>query len=129
MIQGGFGRDDGYNGFMQLHRTGDLPEFIFAVTYPVALGVYEAAKVLGVKIPGDIDIMCFGDSDVSRFITPSLSCVNQPTKELGEKAVDLLLEIIANPEASADQHVTVPTELILRETCVGERLPGRQAAR
>lgn len=121
VIQGGFGRDDGYNGFMQLHRSGELPEFIFAVTYPVALGVYEAAKVLGVRIPQDIDIMCFGDSDVSRFITPSLSCVNQPTQELGAKAVKLMLELIAKPDATEDEHVVVPTDLILRETCVGER--------
>ena len=126
VIQGGFGRDDGYNAFMQLHRSGDLPEFIFAVTYPVALGVYEAAKVLGVRIPDDIDIMCFGDSDVSRFITPSLSCVNQPTQELGAKAVELMLDIIANPEPAADQHVIVPTDLILRETCVGDRPLRRQ---
>ena len=108
VIPGGFGRDD-------------LPEFIFAVTYPVALGVYEAAKVLGVKIPEDVDIMCFGDSDVSRFITPSLSCVSQPTLELGAKAVELMLSIIANPDSAADQHVMVPTDLILRETCVRER--------
>jgi DNA-binding LacI/PurR family transcriptional regulator len=120
VIQGGFGRDDGYNGFMQLHRSGDMPEFIFAVTYPVALGVYEAAKILGVRIPQDVDIMCFGDSDVSRFITPSLSCVNQPTLELGARAVELMLSIIANPDSAADQHVIVPTDLILRETCVRE---------
>jgi DNA-binding LacI/PurR family transcriptional regulator len=98
-----------------------MPEFIFAVTYPVALGVYEAAKVLGVRIPEDVDIMCFGDSDVTRFITPSLSCVNQPTLELGARAVELMLSIIANPDSSADQHVIVPTDLILRETCVRER--------
>lgn len=128
VIQGGFGRDDGYNGFMQLHRSGELPEFIFAVTYPVALGVYEAAKVLGVRIPNDVDLMCFGDSDVSRFISPSLSCVNQPTLELGSKAVELMLAIIANPDTAGDQHVTVPTDLILRETCVGEPLARRREA-
>ena len=128
VIQGGFGRDDGYNGFMQLHRSGELPEFIFAVTYPVALGVYEAAKVLGVRIPDDVDLMCFGDSDVSRFISPSLSCVNQPTLELGSKAVELMLAIIANPDTAGDQHVTVPTDLILRETCVGEPLARRREA-
>ena len=80
-----------------------------------------AAKVLGVRIPQDVDIMCFGDSDVSRFITPSLSCVNQPTLELGARAVELMLSIIANPDSTADQHVIVPTDLILRETCVRER--------
>ena len=122
VIQGGFGRDDGFNGFMKLHSSGPLPEFIFAVTYPVALGVYEAAKSLGVNIPGDVDIMCFGDSDVSRFITPSLSCVNQPTQELGAQAVEMMLEIIGSPESVIDRHVVMPTELILRETCTGPGL-------
>ena len=125
VLRGGFGRDDGYNAFIQLHRSGQMPEFIFAATYPVALGIYEAAKTLGVRIPGDIDIMCFGDSDVSRFITPALSCVNQPTQELGARAVALLLEIIGNPESAGEQHVVMPTDLILRETCLGDHTPGR----
>jgi len=128
VVPGGFGRDDGYNAFMQLHGSGALPEFIFAVTYPVALGIYEAAKVLGVRIPEDVDIMCFGDSDVSRFITPSLSCVNQPTTELGAKAVELMLSIIANPDSGGDRHVLVPTDLILRETCVSGRRARPQEA-
>jgi len=128
VLRGGFGRDDGYNAFMQLHRSGQLPEFIFAATYPVALGIYEAAKVLGVRIPADVDIMCFGDSDVSRFITPALSCVNQPTQDLGARAVALLLEIIGGPESAGDQHVVMPTDLILRETCLGDHSPGRPPA-
>lgn len=120
IIQNGFGKDDGYNGFMQLHNSGHLPEFIFAVTYPVALGVYEAAKQLGVRIPDDVDIISFGDSDVGRFISPSISCVHQPTAELGNKAVRMILEAILRPDGFQEQHVEIPTELILRETCIGK---------
>jgi LacI family transcriptional regulator len=120
IVHTGFGKDDGYAGFKQLYQTGQLPEFVFAVTYPVALGVYEAAKELGLKIPGDIDIICFGDSDVNRFLSPSLSCVHQPTQELGTKAVQLILDMIRNPEEVREQHIEIPTELILRETCIGK---------
>lgn len=121
VIQKGFSKDDGYNGFLQLHNSGHMPEFIFAVTYPVALGVYEAAKQLGVRIPQDVDIIAFGDSDVGRFISPSLSCVHQPTNELGSKAVRMILEAILHPEGFREQHVEIPTELILRETCTGKK--------
>jgi len=120
IVQSGFGKDDGYNGFKQLYAAGKLPEFVFAVTYPVALGIYEAAKDLGLKIPQDVDVMCFGDSDVNRFLSPSLSCVHQPTQELGRKAVEMMLEMIRNPEDVGEQHVEIPTELILRETCIGK---------
>jgi LacI family transcriptional regulator len=122
IVHSGFGKDDGYTGFKQLYQAGKLPDFVFAVTYPVALGIYEAAKDLGLRIPEDIDVICFGDSDVNRFLSPSLSCVHQPTQELGTKAVQMILEMIKNPEDAREQHIEIPTELILRETCRG-RIP------
>jgi len=117
VIPGGFGTKDGYEGFMQLHRQGILPEFIFAATYPVALGVYEAAKKLGLNIPDDIDIMCFGDSDMSHLLSPALSCVNQPTRELGMTAVHTILEVIRSHEKQKERHIVIPAGLTLRDTC------------
>ena len=120
VINGGFGKNVGYDGFMRLHTSGRLPEFIFAMTYPVALGIYEAAKELGLRIPEDVDLICFGDSDVSRVISPALSCVAQPSYELGAKAVELMLKTLLQPDSSKDQHLVLPTELVLRETCTGK---------
>ncbi len=117
IIKGGFGEEFGYDGFMKLYKSNNLPEFIFAVTYPVALGVYAAIEELGLKIPDDVDIMCFGNSDVNRFISPSLSSVNQPTDKIGENSVKLMIDQIRNIETFEPQHIVIPTELILRETC------------
>ena len=120
MIVGGFGTEDGYRGMMNLIKTPQRPELIFAVTFPVALGVYEAARELGMNIPDDIDIICFGDSAMHRHIHPPLSCVYQPTAELGRKAVSMLLDHIKHPDEQSGQHVRIPTELILRGTCLGK---------
>ncbi|MGA9406768.1 MAG: LacI family DNA-binding transcriptional regulator [Bacteroidota bacterium] len=117
IVPGGFGTKDGYDGFMQLYDKGTLPEFIFAATYPVALGVYEAAKKLALKIPDDIDIMCFGDSDMSHLLSPALSCVNQPTRELGITAVRTILDVIKSHEKQKERHIVIPASLTLRETC------------
>ena len=122
IITGGFGEEFGYNGFMKLYESKNLPEFIYTVTYPVALGVYAAVEELGLKIPDDIDIMCFGNSDVNRFISPSLSCVNQPTDKIGEASVKLMLEQIKNIDTFEPQHITIPTDLILRESCSRKRV-------
>ncbi len=116
VVYGGFGEEDGYNGFMKLYNSKNLPEFIFAVTYPVALGVYAAVAEMGLKIPDDVDIMCFGNSDVNRFLSPPLSCVNQPTDELGIKSVQLILENIRSPLDFIPKHIEIPTEIIIRET-------------
>ncbi len=117
ILYGGFSETDGYEGLMKIFETGNMPEFIFTVTYPVALGVYAAAQKLGLKIPDDVDVMCFGDSDVNRFISPSLSCVYQPTEKLGQEAVRLLIEQINNYEGFNPVNVELPTDLIIRETC------------
>lgn len=122
ILGGGFGKDAGYNGLLELRDNGQMPEFIFAMTYPVALGVYEAAKELGMRIPDDIDLICFGDSDVSRFISPALSCVMQPSYELGAKAVEMMLKIMTHPDSEKGQHVVLPTDLVLRETCTGKNV-------
>lgn len=116
IVPGGFGTKDGYEGFMRLYKTGSLPDFIFAATYPVALGVYEAAKELKMKIPDDIDIMCFGDSDMSHLLSPSLSCVTQPTHELGATAVHTILEVIKRHEKNKEHHLVIPAGLALRDT-------------
>lgn len=120
IVTGGFGKNVGYDGFMRFYASKKLPEFIFAMTYPVAIGIYEAAKEVGLRIPDDIDLICFGDSDVSRILSPALSCVTQPANELGLKAFDLMFKTISHPETAGDQHLVLPTELLLRETCTGK---------
>ncbi len=115
---GGHGKDTGYAGLKQFHQSNSLPEFILAATYPVALGIYEAAKELDIRIPDDVDIICFGDSDVGRFLAPPISAVRQPTHELGARAVKVLLENIADTEVTREHIVILPTQLIIRDTCV-----------
>jgi LacI family transcriptional regulator len=124
IVSGGFGKEDGYNGLKRLLQNSSIPEFVLTVTYPVALGVYEAAKDLGLRIPDDLDIICFGDSDVGRFLSPAISAVRQPTRELGSRAVQLLLENIADPHVTREHHVLLPTQLVIRETCVEKRASG-----
>jgi LacI family transcriptional regulator len=111
IIFGGFGEKEGYNGFMYLYNQGPLPELIYAVTFPVALGAIQAAKKCGVKIPGDTNIICFGRSDYNGIINPSVSCAVQPTQELGKRAVEILLEEIQNPDKTIKQNIKLDTSL------------------
>lgn len=120
IVAGGYGTDVGYHGFMQLMESGPLPRCIFTVTYPIALGVYAAAKARKIRIPEDVDVICFGDSDVGGLLTPALSCVNQPTQRLGEESVKLMMEMIEHPDSVAPGNRIIPTEVIVRETCVAK---------
>ncbi|MGE5313850.1 MAG: LacI family DNA-binding transcriptional regulator [Acidobacteriota bacterium] len=119
IIHSGFGEEDGYNGFMQLCATGELPEFIFCASFPIALGVYRAAEELGIRIPNDLDLMCFGSGIANRFLSTRISCVDQPVAELGRKAMEITLAAIqSSAEEIAPQHVTLGTTLELADTCI-----------
>jgi LacI family transcriptional regulator len=117
VVETGFSESDGYIGFLKLFRSGNLPQVIFAVTYPVALGVILAAQEAGISVPEDIQVLSFGGSIYNRFVTPPISYIDQPAEEIGKKATELLLDEIKNPETRVERHIVIPTELVICETC------------
>jgi LacI family transcriptional regulator len=115
VIRGSLSEEFGYKGFKEIYDSGKIPEFVFTVTYPVALGVFTAMMELGLKIPDDINLMCFGNGEVLRFISPSINCISQPTHKIGEVTVKLILDQIKNIKSFKPQHIVLPTELIIRD--------------
>lgn len=113
IIEGGFGEQDGYQGFKEMLKRGPLPEAILAVTYPVALGLYEAASEAGIIIPNDINVTCFGNN-VFKYMVPSVfNYVDQPTHELGTTAVKLLCDLMNYPDKEVNKNIELPTRLLL----------------
>ena len=120
VVKGGFGEQAGHEGFKQIHRSGNLPEIVFAVSYPVALGIYAGIFETNLSIPDDIDVISFGGSHENKFVSPAITCVDQPAEEIGRTATELLLQEIANAAERREQHLVLPTHLIVGDTCVGK---------
>ncbi len=117
VVEGGFAESDGFKGFSEILEKGGLPEVVFAVTYPVALGVLSAAEQKKIKIPGDLQLLSFGGSDYNRYISPSLSYIDQPAPKIAQRAMELLIDEIQNEEKSEIQCIKLPTQLVLCDTC------------
>jgi len=122
LIFGGFSRKDGYHGFMEMNAQGTLPQIIFAVTYPVALGVMEACKELGLLIPEDVDLICFGGSDFNHLLSPPLTGIAQPAGTIGRIALEEVLRQIKEPGEHPVKQVKVPVEINFAGTCQGPRM-------
>ncbi len=116
VLEGGFAEQDGSEGLMRLRKMGSLPEMIFAVSHPVALGVCAAAGQLGLSIPKDLDLICFGR--YYDFSAPAITCIDQPAALIGQKAVELLVEQMSDPKKAGRQQIVVPTSLRIGDTCV-----------
>jgi LacI family transcriptional regulator len=121
IISCGFAQEDGYRGFRRLLDTGDPPEAVFTANDPLAIGVYDAAKEIGMRIPQDIGVIGFSDNIISRYLSPSLTTVRQPAVEIGETAVNLLLDEIQRPDQRRARQIEIPTQLMIRESCMTGR--------
>jgi LacI family transcriptional regulator, galactose operon repressor len=69
----------------------DRPTAVIAMNDRAALGVYQAMTTAGLRIPADISVISFDNSDLARWMHPGLSSVALPYFDLGRRAVELLL--------------------------------------
>lgn len=120
VVQGGFDEHNGYQGFESLVARDALPEAVFAVTFPVALGVADAMQQIDPALQEQIQIYSFGQHGLNRFFAYPHVSVYQPAHELGSTAFTLLLDEINDPD-QPPRHVELPTRII--EPTLGMRPP------
>ncbi|MCX7522846.1 LacI family DNA-binding transcriptional regulator [Microbacterium sp. STN6] len=75
------------------------PTAIFAANNLLAEGVWRAASDLGLRIPDDVSIVSFDDSQWMSMVSPGITAVAQDAIALGEAAIDRLLARVAEPDA------------------------------
>jgi DNA-binding LacI/PurR family transcriptional regulator len=107
--------DIGYLGTKSLLAKGEPVTAIFAGNDPTAHGVYKGLRDSGLEIPDDVSVVGCDDT-VGSWLYPSLTTIREFPEQLGRKMVELLVNRIANPSLERQQ-VTLPTELIKRDSC------------
>jgi len=117
MIDGDFTRDSGYNGFIKLYGSSHKPEAIFAANDMMALGCYDAASYLNVRIPDDIALVGFDDIFVSQYLSPGLTTVRVQIEEVGRAAANILVDKLNGINGKQHPLVKISTELIIRSSC------------
>ena len=94
IVHGGLNEEDGLNGFDKLRLQAELPDAVFAVTDPVAYGVFQRLKENKIRIPEDMALAGFSDSNIASLLDPPLTTVRQPTYEIGQEAMNVLHRLI-----------------------------------
>jgi len=94
IVPGEFKVHSGYYGFTRLINQNIKPDAIFAANDMMAIGVYEAARAAGLKIPEDVSVVGFDDIQLGRLLYPRLTTIHVPISELGKKAVGYLFKMI-----------------------------------
>ncbi|MEW4327429.1 LacI family DNA-binding transcriptional regulator [Rossellomorea marisflavi] len=81
------------------------PTAVFAVTDRLAIGAMNYVKSIGLRIPEDIAFAGIGASELSRYITPSLTTMDYQNKESGRVAAGLILEAIKSGGNSPEKRL------------------------
>lgn len=108
----------GYEEARHLLKVKNRPTAIFAASDGFALGAMRAIKDAGLKIPDDIAVVGFDNLKYAPLLEVPLTTVAQPFKEIGQKAIKILMDKIQDKNKELCQLVLKP-ELIVRKSCGG----------
>jgi len=102
------------------------PDAFFTVSDYQSLGVLEVAECLGIKVPEELGIFGFANEAFTQIIKPTLSSVNQKSKELGRHAANIYFNKIlkgSNTEQAAEKKEIIKSEIIVRQS--SQKSPNR----
>jgi len=106
----------GQRGAEELLDLPEPPTAIFAGSDLQAFGVYEAARVRGLRVPEDLSVVGYDDLTIARWAGPPLTTIRQPLTEMAETATRLLFEMNEHPDGARNQRIDLATSLVVRES-------------
>ncbi len=114
---------DGQVAAAALLALPDPPTAIFAANDLQALGVYEAARRAGLRVPDDLSVVGFDDLPLGQWVGPALTTIRQPLLKMGMTAADLVLSL-ADGRRPEQHRIELSTSLVVRGSTAPPR-PGR----
>lgn len=108
------GWDESSSSVTEMLSSGVRPDAIFATNDPKAIGALRAVKDFGLKVPEDISVIGFDDSDIAALLDPPLTTVAQPFYEMGVKACEKLIKLIESKRRSRPKIDVLPAKLVIR---------------
>jgi LacI family transcriptional regulator len=115
IVRGDFTYVSGMRSTVDLLASDNPPTAIFACNDDMAAGAIAAANQAGLKIPEDISIVGFDDTQNASAMWPPLTTIRQPIRDMARTAIEILGR--KTPDAQTDPvSVTLDYELIVRES-------------
>lgn len=111
----GFNIESGEEVAAQLLYLKERPTAVICANDLVAIGVIKVLTKFGLKVPDDVSIVGFDDIYLAQHFPPGITTVSQNYDQLGQTAINVLVDLINENEA--EKETVVPTSLVLRDSC------------
>ena len=116
LVRGGtFNQDTGYQVGLELLHARNRPTAVFAGNDLQALGLYEAAREAGLRIPEDLSVVGFDDMVLARWAGPPLTTIRQPLTEMAAAAARIVVDLSRGKTPTATR-IELATRLIERNS-------------
>jgi GntR family transcriptional regulator, arabinose operon transcriptional repressor len=99
-----------------LKTAKELPSAFVCGNDEDALRLIEAAERRGIRVPDDLSVVGFDNSDIAQLEKISLTSVDHPSFQIGEKAANILLDKISHPETRFVTHTIITPSLVERSS-------------
>ncbi|WP_410512867.1 LacI family DNA-binding transcriptional regulator [Paenibacillus sp. BR2-3] len=110
-----FSIEGGFECAKQLLKLEEKPTAIFAANDEMAVGVIQAVKEQGLRVPQDVSVAGFDNVQISRVVQPHLTTVDQPIFQIGVKSVELLMSCLEESVLEGKRMV-LEANLCIRES-------------
>ncbi|MER7893168.1 LacI family DNA-binding transcriptional regulator [Micromonospora sp. NPDC094482] len=109
---------DGVLAAEQLFRDpATAPQAVVCANDEIALGALVGALGRGLRVPEDVVITGFDDAPMAALVSPPLTTVRQPVRDLAAEAARLILAAVDAPGAPAPDSIVLPTDFVVRRSC------------
>ncbi len=123
ILFGEFSEQSGYQQGKALLNLHHRPTAGICASDPLAIGCMRCLTDNGLRLPEEFATIGFGNIEASKYVTPSLSTISQPSKEMGAIAANTLIQMLENP-IICFQKVRLKTSLVIRDS-TGSPISGR----
>ncbi|MCK2139752.1 LacI family DNA-binding transcriptional regulator [Streptomyces sp. WAC00276] len=114
ILFGDFHVEGGYDRATEMLSLPHPPTAIFAGSDLQALGVLEAARVHGLRVPHDLSVVGYDDVSLARWASPALTTIHQPLRQMAEEATQMLMRL--RDKEPVATRLELATSLVVRKS-------------
>ena len=119
IIETDYSIQNGREAFNRIMNTGTLPSLVICGNDVLAVGAVQAAQAAGLDVPGDVSITGFDDIELATVISPALTTVHVPHRQMGQLAGEALCALVR--DAAETVRVELETRIVERQSLAPPR--------
>jgi LacI family transcriptional regulator len=117
ILKGAFTEKGGYQVIRSmLEGSDELPNALFFLSDPMAMGALAACHENGIRVPEDLEIIGHDNDEQTAYSVPSLTTVHLPVEEMAVECINQLMKII-NHEVETPENIRFRTNIVKRNSC------------